>query len=353
MCKLGSQIITRGQFCLQKHGKLSPESYGSKETDVRSYRDCFSETILTSGIQIFSVKKITNMTKVALDSATKFIEQKRQLEKINIERDLVKLISKQTMKFVERVRKLENPERNTKNELDGTGTLIVAAKCKDGVVMVADRRTMRGMEYREEKKIYEFYDVTIAFAGLTGLKDKFLEMVEGVLRSTRAVNLSEAIVGVEDTMSLISTRYESRLGGETRIEALLAGLEHLSRGPAKLYHVFANGYAEQVDFLCLGHGAPYATCLAQGLYQPDLSMERLAEIGIFLTTWVENVDTAVGGIPDVLLVENDKKIRSMEQAKVKKVYDNAKKIAEMWSGLLEKAIANPDILAAKNNKDFT
>jgi len=89
-------------------------------------------------------------------------------------------------------------------------TLITAAKCKDGVVIVADRRTMRGTEYREEKKIYEFYKVIIAFAGLTGLKDKFLEMVEGVLRSTRAMNLSEAIVGVEDTMALISERYEKK-----------------------------------------------------------------------------------------------------------------------------------------------
>ena len=75
---------------------------------------------------------------------------------------------------------------------------------------------MRGTEYKEEKKICDFYDVIIAFAGLTGLKDKFLETVEKVLRSTRAVNLSEAITGVEDTMEIISQRYENRLEGGDR-----------------------------------------------------------------------------------------------------------------------------------------
>jgi len=45
-------------------------------------------------------------------------------------------------------------------------------------------------------------------------------------------------------MALISERYQDRLRGEARIQALLAGLEHLSSGKAKLYNVFGNGYEE-------------------------------------------------------------------------------------------------------------
>jgi 20S proteasome alpha/beta subunit len=294
-----------------------------------------------------------DMTKVALDSTVSFIEQKRELERKKTERDLVKQVSKKTMDFIERIRKLEEGSSPTLRETVEKGkssTLIVAAKCKNGVVMVADRRTMRGTEYKEEKKIYEFYKVIIAFAGLTGLKDKFLEIVEGVLSATRVVNLGEAIVGVEDTMALISDRYEKRLGGEARIVALLAGLEHLTSGEAKLYHVFGNGYAEEVDFLCIGHGAPYATSLAQGLYRSDLSMERMAEIGIFLSCWVEKVDSSVGGIPDVVFVENNKGIKDMEEVKVKQIYENAEEVAKILHELLPKAIQDPKILLPKKEK---
>jgi len=129
--------------------------------------------------------------------------------------------------------------------------------------------------------------------------------------------------------------------------ALLAGLEHLTSGEAKLYHVFGNGYAEKVDFLCIGHGAPYATSIAQGLYRPDLSMEKMAEIGIFLSSWVEEIDSSVGGVPDIVFVENNKGIRNMEKTKVKQIYDNAKEVARIWRELLPKAIQDPKILLPK------
>lgn len=294
-----------------------------------------------------------DMTKVASNSAARFIQQRRDLEKKRTERDLVKRVTKETMDFIESVRKLQEhsiPVREKPPEDRESSTLIVAGKCESGVVMVADRRTMRGTEYRYEKKICEFYRVVTAFAGLTGLKDKFLEMVEGVLGSARAVNLSEAIVAVEDTMALISGRYEDRLKGETRITALLAGLEYLSSGKAKLYHVFGQGYAEEIDFLCIGHGAPYATSLAQGLYKPNLSMERMAEIGIFLVTWVETVDSSVGGVPDVVFVQDDEGIKSMEGSKVKDIYENAKKITKSWPELFASAIQEPNVLAPKKRK---
>jgi len=290
------------------------------------------------------------MVKLASDNVIAFIEKKRRLEKKETERDLIKEVSKKTMKFIEHIRSLQEgpkPTRGKSTSRSKLSTLIIGARCENGVVMVADRRTMRGTEYREEKKIQEFYKVIIAFAGLTGLKDKFLEMVEGVLRSTRAVNLSEAIIGVEDTMEAISDRYKERLEEEAQIVALLAGLEHLTSGKARLYHVFGNGYAEEVDFLCIGHGQPYATSLAQGLYRPNLTMERMAEIGIFLTTWVEQVDSSVGGVPDVVFVENDKGIKNMERKKVEEIYNNALEITKKLPELLLKAIQDPKILESR------
>jgi hypothetical protein len=169
------------------------------------------------------------MSKVALGSAIRFIERKRGLGKKLAERSLIKQVIEEATDYICRVRKLgegSSPTHATLSQGSKSFTLIVSGRCKNGVVMVADRRSMRGTEYKEEKKIHEFYGVVTAFAGLVGLKDKFLEMVEQVLQATRVLDLSEAIIGVEDTMALISERYENRLRGEARIVALLAGLEN-------------------------------------------------------------------------------------------------------------------------------
>ena len=66
-----------------------------------------------------------------------------------------------------------------------------------------------------------------------------------------------------------------------------------------------------------------------------------------MISWVENVDSSVGGIPDVVIVDNDKEIREMEKSKIKTIYDNGKKIAKAWPELLIKAIKDPDILTTK------
>jgi len=79
-------------------------------------------------------------------------------------------------------------------------------------------------------------------------------------------------------------------------------------------------------------------------------MESMAKIGIFLVSWVENVDSSIGGVPDVFFVKDDKGIGSMGEAKAKKAYDNAKEIAYKWSGLLSKIVEEPDLHGSKRKK---
>lgn len=234
---------------------------------------------------------------------------------------------------------------------DRSSTLIIGARGENGVVMIADKRTMRGLEYKEERKIFTFYGVVTGFAGLTGLKDKFLETVEGVLQKTRAMNLHEAIYGIEDTLESICNRYSNRLRGELHIEALSAGLENLTSGKAKLHHIFGNGYAEKVDFLCIGHGAPYATPLGEYLFKPNLPLEDLIRIGVFLVKWVSNIDTSVGGIPDVVIVKDDEQIKDMDKDEVRAIYKNSEEIAKELPKLLFESLKDPKLLGKVSKKE--
>jgi hypothetical protein len=60
-------------------------------------------------------------------------------------------------------------------------------------------------------------------------------------------------------------------------------------------------------------------------------MEGVAKIGVFLLSWVENVDSSIGGVPDAFFVKDDKEMGSMGEAKAKKAHDNAKEIPYKWS----------------------
>ena len=290
--------------------------------------------------------------KIIVENAINYIKKKKDIISNSKERNILRKVNNSSLEYIEYLRKLNEGQLKLckKTNISGESlTLIIAGRCKDGVVIVADRRTMRGTEHSEEKKIHEYYNVVTAFAGLTGLKDKFLEMVEGVLRGTRALTLSEAIVGIEDTMCMISNRYKERLKGNAGIVALLSGLKNLTSGRAFLYHVFSEGYTEEINFLCIGHGAPYATCLAHDLYRPDLTMEKMAEIGIFVVSWVENVDSSVGGIPDVVFIKDEKGISDMDKDKVKTIYENSKVLAKSWSKLIPKVINNPHSLSIEES----
>ena len=77
---------------------------------------------------------------------------------------------------------------------------------------------------------------------------------------------------------------------------------------------------------------------------PSLPIEKMAKIGVFLVSWVEEVDSTVGGIPDVYFVRDEKGITTMSKDKVKEIYDNAKQISKKWSKLLPGLVENPNLI---------
>jgi 20S proteasome alpha/beta subunit len=210
-------------------------------------------------------------------------------------------------------------------------TLIIGARCKDGVVVGADRRGMRGAEPSDEEKLYDMDGILVGIAGLTGIKDDFLLLVRRREVGTRLRDLYEVKLEVEDLVRRFSDRYGPRFpggGGEEQIQALLVGLTNLRTGKATLYHVLGMGFAEEVRFLCIGHGSPYATSLGKFMYDPDLSVNEMAEVVCFLISWVkEDLDALVGGTPDVMLLkDNTHGFTKLDKAKIQAIEKHVKSI---------------------------
>jgi len=86
---------------------------------------------------------------------------------------------------------------------------------------------------------------------------------------------------------------------------VLAGLENISSGSARLYTIFGAGFSD-VPWACLGSGSSYARSLvdlllADGSLYVDEAVKTMAP----LFTLVSNVQTTVGGGVDVCRIKDE------------------------------------------------
>ncbi len=216
-------------------------------------------------------------------------------------------------------------------------TLIIGAECKDGIVLGSDRKLRRGEEVDYSDKIFEMGNSIIGCAGLTGIRDDFLLVMNSEIARIRPRSLYELKLIVEDVVNDLADRYIDRLSpGDEQMEAILGGLEHLDSGSAKLYHVIG-GYAEGIRFLCIGHGSPYATSVSKFLYRRDASTEEIAKIIAFTIAWVaEDIDASVGGKPQVLMIKNEKSsVEALEDNIVEELEKKAKETKKKLKNILE------------------
>lgn len=217
-------------------------------------------------------------------------------------------------------------------------TFILGARCKDGVIIAADRRIVRGTEYEAEEKIFTPVEGVVAAAsGLTGIMDKFLKAVEFGAAAARVQTLDEVIAGIEDVTSSLRERYEKRLGEDSKgfLEVLVGGLRNLSGGKAELYHVLPEGYAEIVKrYLVIGHGEPYAKPFIKALYKEDITCEEMAKICTFAILVIERLElnSTVGGKPQIYTIIDEEKTTELPESliddliketepKIKRIYE--------------------------------
>lgn len=230
------------------------------------------------------------------------------------------------------------------------GTLIVGVKCKDGVIIASDRKVGRGSEIEYTNKVFELDlggPLLFAAEGLTGIRDDFFLLLDAEIRRRKGVDtLYEVKIIVEDIIANLTERYADRVRESEPIGVLMSGLRELTKGPAILYYIHAPGYGELASFVCSGHGGPYAYPLAKFLFdpnmQPDLGIEEVAGRVAFVMAWVaEDVDSTVGGTPQVTILRNDANkteslpaniIKAQEQA----VKEKKSKLAEVL-GLMKSA----------------
>lgn len=185
---------------------------------------------------------------------------------------------------------------------------------------------MRGGEAHYSNKIYEINEVLFATEGYTGVADDFLLLLKREVSLKKGFEaLYEAKILAEDVIAELTNRYSERLSTRSMVGLLMAGLEDLTSGPAKLYYIHGEGYGESLNFRCSGSGGEYATTLAKFLHDETESVEENARRAAFVIHWVsEKVDTSVGGDPQVaMLKDGNSKVQWLSDAVIKEQAEKA------------------------------
>lgn len=183
-------------------------------------------------------------------------------------------------------------------------TLIIGARCKDGVVLVADRRQAvpRTFEFgMSTSKLVAAGPLVMGYCGTRAPLDKVRRLLgnqlEGIESLDAALDLAESVAGE------VQQTYKELLG-EDRIQFPLAGLERITAGKARLYTITAGFAPDEVDYAGWGIGERYSE-LGRLLFASEQPAEEVCKILPVLIAWAERINLAVGDGLDVAVIKDE------------------------------------------------
>lgn len=210
-------------------------------------------------------------------------------------------------------------------------TLIIGARCQDGVIVAADRRRLARYEKGPEtQKLFKLAcGVVLAGAGDDAVLNEARIFIERRIEEFRSQSPNVKLFDiVEITCSVVNELvgyYRDKV--EEPFGYVLAGLENISSGSARLYTIFGAGFSD-VPWACLGSGSSYARplvelLLADGSLHADEAVKTMAP----LFTLVSSVQTTVGGGVDICTIKDEQETGNI-------VHNNEVSLEQLKSAIL-------------------
>lgn len=176
-------------------------------------------------------------------------------------------------------------------------TYILGSKCKNGVILVGDRKVTYGdgSPPKYDNKIFlEAGTIVWGASGVQAFFDSFTNRVrEKVAQMKRTISFGEFRIIVEETYEDMARIY----GEMFRSQGLSALIAQRPVNESELWLIEGIGAPQRVsEYQAIGHGRPYGSIFLKKLWQPQLTMEQVAELGYFIIKYLEDskLDTSVG-----------------------------------------------------------
>jgi len=210
-------------------------------------------------------------------------------------------------------------------------TLVIGANCKDGVVIISDKKVVEGVDIASHPKIYLVDALGVGFsgAGISELFDKFLARVfinleerkKQIKKQMQEQNPKitqeelDAIISpyayanqfVEDCEGIL---FQMKNQYKDIMEKYPNGLQLLiafrSGREAELHKLEIADCldSKRKTFLAIGSGSPYAQTFLKAMWSDEITMEEMAKLGCFIINYIEEskIDNYVGEGVQILYV---------------------------------------------------
>lgn len=195
-------------------------------------------------------------------------------------------------------------------------TLIIGARCQDGLIVAADRRRLARYEKGPDTTKLFSLSCGVALAGAGDdavLNEARLLIDRRVKEITNESPVKTLFNVVEVTAGIVNELvgyYRDKI--EEPFGYALAGLENLNSGTAKLYTIFGAGLSD-VPWVCIGSGGSYARPLVDLLLADgSLNTQDAVKVMPSLYTLVSAVQTTVGGGVDICIVKDGEEIGAIQ-----------------------------------------
>jgi 20S proteasome alpha/beta subunit len=225
-------------------------------------------------------------------------------------------------------------------------TYILGSRCKDGVLLIGDRKITVGTDILYEDKIYmDAPPFVVGSSGVGALFEKFRTKMATYIEQQKTGPVEQFIQSVEKFTRELNEGYKEVLEQRWSFDVLV-GMQ--TSGAAILQYILPQGLAEPVRrYKVIGHGEPYGSIFLKKLWNKDMTMEQVGELGYFIIKYVERfeLDNSVGvgsEKPQVWFIPDDPKQQPIQAAAdtLDKFEDNSKKkldkfavdLNTLWSG---------------------
>jgi 20S proteasome alpha/beta subunit len=246
----------------------------------------------------------------------------------------------------ENIKYLEWEDRYLKEIRSGIMTCIIGAVCRDGVVLVGDRRIIRGSEILSKDKIrpiQTYPNTVVALSGTAILMDYFISDVNDIPSRVHGVmGDKEILKSIENVNASLYDRYYQRIITAREIYDLdvLLCYKVQDNQPPKLLNINITGVGQMVNtFYIIGHGRPYVTPFIKTKYcnKPDtITMNEIATVGVFAIKLIEkqSIDWSVGGNPQIWKLPNNMASYEVLGDELDKINDNAKSLLSNFEKIM-------------------
>jgi ATP-dependent protease HslVU (ClpYQ) peptidase subunit len=167
-------------------------------------------------------------------------------------------------------------------------TFILGSKCKDGVVLIADRKVSFSTgDSRYQSKLYRKGSVVFGCAGpisgLADLRNKIISTVEGFHKSE-----DNAILKSQIEMLAQDVNIELK-NAKAREHEVLVCIQVPNKSAAYCY--YPDGSFDPVDnYKAIGSGEPYGSVFLKLLWNENTTMEDIEMLGFFIIKYIEGLE---------------------------------------------------------------